>query len=349
MIHVEKGALGTFLANDLVARNISFNIVDSVDEVADEKSEIVLRRKHDNYCHPCPATKIYRCCNYYTTDVMEGCPFDCSYCILQAYLPHKRIEVTADTDSVIMSIKKLISEGAKRRLGTGELSDSLALDNIFPFSKLIVPIINAQENIQFEFKTKSANIGNLLELNPRNVVVSWSLNPQSIADIEEIGTASIKDRLQAAKKCAEAGYRLAFHFDPVIYTENYQKLYGELLAELFNAIPERSVEYISISTFRAPALLIDKMRERKALSALLKGDMVSGLDSKMRYFKPLRYEMLEFMTSQICRHWKNIFVYYCMESSAIWKGLLGRDPGEREEFETLFPYIKGGYNETSSG
>ncbi|MDR2884048.1 MAG: DNA photolyase [Deferribacteraceae bacterium] len=338
MIHVERSALDSLLTKGL---NVPFNIVDSVDEVPDRKSEIVLRQKHDNYCHPCPGTKIYRCCNYHTTDVMEGCPFDCSYCILQAYLPHKRIEVTADTDSVVRSIEEVVAAGTKRRLGTGELSDSLALDNIFPFTKIITPIINKQEHIQFEFKTKSANIANLLNLNPKNIVVSWSLNPQPISDIEESGTARIADRLAAAKICAEAGYRLAFHFDPVIYTENYQKLYGDLLNELFNTVPESAVEYISISTFRAPAPLMDKMRERDSVSKLLKGDMVLGLDSKFRYFKPLRFEILEFMTTQIYRHWENIFVYYCMEDRAIWKRLFGFDPGERTEFESLFPHIKG--------
>jgi len=338
MIHVERGALDSFWAKELIRRGIEFKVVDDVGEVPDKKGEIFLRFKRDNYCRPCPGTKIYRCCDYYTTDVMEGCPFDCSYCILQVYLPHKRIEVSADTAAVELSIRSLIKQGKKRRLGTGELSDSLALDNIFPFTKVITPLVNDQDCVQFEFKTKSANIDNLLNINPRNIVVAWSLNPQSLADTEENGTADIKDRLLAAKTCADAGYRLAFHFDPVIYTNDYKDEYGSLFDKLFNAIPEKSVEYISISTFRGPTALLDKMRERHTVSDLLKGDMILGLDGKYRYFKPLRIEMLKFMTAQVYRHWENIFVYYCMEDQSIWRKIMGNDPGSRESFESLFPY-----------
>jgi spore photoproduct lyase len=272
---------------------------------------------------------------------MEGCPFDCSYCILQAYLPHKNIQVSSNTDAITTAINTLIHEGEKRRLGTGELSDSLALDNIFPFSRLITPLINKQDVIQFEFKTKSANIANLLDLNPKNIVVSWSLNPPEIAMTEEHGAAPIHKRLEAAKLCADAGYRIGFHFDPLIAYEGWQKGYGELLATLFNTVPESSVEYISISTFRTTAALMDRMRERPEPSRLLRGDMIAGLDGKQRYFKALRAELLGYVTNELYRHWRSVFVYYCMEHESLWKNLLGFDPGEREEMEELFPYRRG--------
>ncbi len=338
MIYAERTALGSPLVKELELAGQAFTVVESADEVPDSKSEIVVVQKHENYCHPCPGTKIYRCCNYYTTDVMEGCPFDCSYCILQAYLGHRNIRVSGDTQRITDSVRALIKEGIPRRLGTGELSDSLALDGLFPFTRLLTPIVNSQDVIQFEFKTKSANISNLLNLNPRNIVVSWSLNPQHIIDAEERGAAGLVDRLEAARACAEAGYRVAFHFDPVICRDGSAEDYIRLICQLTEAVPASAVEYVSISTFRAPPLLIDRMRERKERSVILQGDLSPALDGKFRYFMPLRREILNNMTGLFRRLWPDVFVYYCMEHALVWERNMGRDPGGREEFERLFPW-----------
>ena len=267
---------------------------------------------------------------------MEGCPYDCTYCILQAYLGHRNIIVSADTDSIINDIKELAAQGVKRRLGTGELSDSLALDKLFPFTQIISPVINKQDVIQFEFKTKSANIENLLNLNPKNIIVSWSLNPQSVVDANEPGAVPVAGRLKAAQTCADAGYKVAFHFDPIIY--GYEEEYEALFETLTNSIDERAVEYISLSTFRGPAKLIDKMRERKDFPEMLRHDMIRGLDGKSRYFKPLRREMIRHALQTLKKGWPSVFIYLCMEHANIWQDLFGFDPGEREELEKLFPY-----------
>ncbi len=342
MIHVERAALGSILADHLEKENIAFSVADDISAIPDEKNEIILIKKRDLYAHPCPGTKIYRCCNYHTSDVMEGCPFDCSYCILQAYLGHKNILVSSDTDRIANDIRSMSAAGVRHRLGTGELSDSLALDNIFPFTKIIIPLINGQDTVQFEFKTKSANIKNLLNMNPHNIVVAWSLNPDAVASAEEHGAAPVQARIEAARICAEAGYRIAFHFDPLVWHDGWQSNYNALLENLFNSIPQQSVEYISVSTFRTTTDLMDRMRARSTPSALLKSDMITGLDGKLRYYKALRVELLKNITLQFDRYWPDVFVYYCMEHSSIWETLKGFDPGGREEFERLFPHNRRG-------
>jgi len=109
-------------------------------------------------------------------------------------------------------------------LGTGELSDSLALDHILKLSDFIIPVINSLEHIQFEFKTKSTNINNLLNHNPKNIVISFSLNPENLAVKEELFAANPLSRIKAAQLLAAYGYRLAFHFDPLIYSDNFEKI-----------------------------------------------------------------------------------------------------------------------------
>ena len=335
MIYVEKSAENLSLTQ-IVAKEHNIHIIDNSQQVEDKKSNIIISSHKDNFVHRCPATNIYRCCNYHVVDIMQGCPFDCAYCILQLYLPHKYIKVTGNTDLWLEDMKKATAH-EKRRIGSGELSDSLAMDKTIPLSKIIVPYVNNLENILFEFKTKSDVIDNLLNLNPKNVMVSWSLNPAEIIEKEEPLTATLKRRLQAAKTISEYGYKVGFHFDPLIMVDKFEELYGSLIEELTSTIKEESVEYISISTFRCPSDLMNIIRERKSPSILTKGDFIKGIDGKTRYFKAERIKMIGFVTEKLKKEWKNVFIYYCMEHDSIWTKLLNYDPGEREDFEKHFP------------
>lgn len=339
MIYIEKSAENLPLALK-VAKENEVVLVDDGFVPEDIKRNILISSSRNNYVHRCPATKIYRCCNYYVTDAAEGCPFDCSYCILQSYLNHSYIKVYGDTDAIVTEIRELASKGERVRLGTGELSDSLALDNILGLSEILVPVINEYDNVQFELKTKSANISKLFNLNPKNIVVSWSLNPEHVIKREEHGAASLKARLNAAKELSAYGYKVSFHFDPVIYYEGFEKDYDELIELLAAHVNESDVQFISVSTFRFIPELLSSVREKFGGSMLLKGDYTKGLDGKMRYFKPLRAHMLRSVTGSIRKRWKNAFMYFCMEHSSLWEKLMGYDPGEREELESLFPFIR---------
>ncbi|WP_022852081.1 SPL family radical SAM protein [Limisalsivibrio acetivorans] len=337
MIYVEKTALGTELTERLEREGRQMQVVEPGFIPEDDKKNILITSSANNFVHKCPATSIYRCCGYFVTDAVEGCPFDCSYCILQAYLNHSWIKVYSDLSRMESEIRTLAAEG-RRRLGTGELADSLALDGVLGLSEFFVPIVNSLDNIQFELKTKSVQVSRLYNLNPRNVVLSWSLNPSYIAEREEHGAAPVSERIKTAAQMAECGYRLAFHFDPLIMYPGWEEGYRSLIEELTDSIDPAVVEYISISTFRFMPDLAGIVREKHPESLLMRGDFVNGLDGKMRYFKPLRTKMIKMVTEALQSRWKDVFIYYCMEHSTVWEQNFGFDPGERDELEGLFPF-----------
>ena len=334
-IYLNKNAEGSIPAIN-AAKNHDLIPVDDVSEVPDDKNCVYIAEEHNTFVHRCPATKIYRCCNYYVTDISEGCPFDCTYCILQAYLNHEYIKVYSGFERVRDEILNMPKDDFYR-IGTGELTDSLAIDHIFNFTGYISKFVNQSDNILFEFKTKSANVKNLLNCNPKNIMVSWSLNPQKIMEKEEHGTARIKDRLAAAKECAAAGFGIGFHFDPLIYYDGFEKGYAEVIRRMTESVPESSVKYISVSTFRFIPELLDIVRQKFDRSLLLESEYVRSLDGKMRYFKTRRFYMLDFFVKEVRKYWKDAFIYFCMEHDTVWKRIFGFDPGEREEFEQHFP------------
>ena len=72
-----------------------------------------------------------------------------------------------------------IARGRSFRVGTGELADSLAFDSLTGISRDLVDFFAARENLTLELKTKTDEIENLLDVDPRGrVLVSWTLSPE---------------------------------------------------------------------------------------------------------------------------------------------------------------------------
>ena len=166
----------------------------------------------------CPGTANHICCGYKIINVMTNCPMDCSYCILQGYLNNPCVTVYPDYVRIFQEIEEIIVGQPRRfyRFGTGELGDSLALDDMIGFAAAAVPFFAAKRNAILELKTKSANIEHLLSLaHHGKTVISWSLNTPRVIEEEEHLTATLNERLAAARRCAEAGYPVGFHFDPL--------------------------------------------------------------------------------------------------------------------------------------
>ena len=61
---------------------------------------------------------------------------DCSYCILQAYFNQPFIRLFVNTEEIFLKLKTFVDTHPEEiiRLGTGEFTDSLALDHLTGFS-----------------------------------------------------------------------------------------------------------------------------------------------------------------------------------------------------------------------
>jgi spore photoproduct lyase len=218
------------------------------------------------------------------------------------------------------------------RIGTGEMTDSLALDPYIGFSREIVPFFAEQPNTLLELKTKSDCIDDLLSIDPKDrVVVAWSMNPQPVIELHEQGTASVDERLAAARRCQEAGYRLGFHFDPMIEYPGWEKDYEDTLARLFAAIDWRRIAWLSMGVLRMTPALKRTMRERFPLTSLATGEQVLCPDGKFRYFQPLRVAMYRKMLAWMRRAAPTAKVYLCMESREVWQQVFGYAPGCEKE------------------
>lgn len=76
----------------------------------------------------------------------------------------------------------LTTESSPEILNSGEIADSLMFENgEAPLSKEIIPLFQRQKKHKVLLVTKSTNIKNLMDLNPQQVIVSFSLNADLVA------------------------------------------------------------------------------------------------------------------------------------------------------------------------
>ena len=292
------------------------------------------------------------CCAYRVLNVVENCPLDCSYCILQGYLDNPLVVLNANLDDLAEELRRACSpeatgntgglpalrgQGRLLRIGTGELGDSLALDRLTGLSLDLMRIVEPFDDVVLEFKTKTVEIENLLARPaPPNVVVSWSLNTPGHIAREEIGAPPLADRLAAAQRCQEHGYRLGFHFDPLIHSPTWEEDYRAVVEALFDHVDAARVVWISLGALRFPPALKPAIERRFPRSAIACGELVPSWDGKLRYFRPIRAGMYRQMAGWIAARGPGVAVYLCMESPEVWEDVFGEPPrGVAEVAERL--------------
>ncbi len=302
----------------------------SPNPLGEGKKRLLLTRHKGEFLKKCPGTEGSVCCNYFVINFASNCPMDCSYCYLQDYLAHNAaLKVFGNIEDLLGEARELFSRqrGFFFRVGTGEITDSLALDSYVGFSELLVPFFAEQPNAFLELKTKSNCVDRLLRLNPKEkVVVSWSMNPPRIIEQEEHLTATFEERLAAAYDCQQAGYKLGFHLDPIIEYEGWNEDYRNMIERIFAVLDDRRIAWISMGVLRNTPNLKRIMRGRFPHSQILTGEQILCPDGKLRYFHPLRVNMYRQMLQWIREVSPTVFVYLCMESREVWEQVFGFAP-----------------------
>jgi spore photoproduct lyase len=280
----------------------------------------IVREKFDHF-KPCPCSPGVVSCGYHNANLGFGCPFECTYCFLQNYTNAPGIVLPADLDDFFDAFKGYRSD---IRLGSGETTDSLVYDDLTGFSARIVEFFRPYPQSTFEFKTKSDNIQGLLSVKAAsNIVVGWSLNPQEIINSEEHFTASLDKRLEAARRCVAHGYRVAFHFDPVIYFKGWEALYEDVVARLFKAVPAESMAWISVGALRMTRQQKKIIENRFPRNTILDAELLTAEDGKLRYSRDVRVDIYTKMLSWIrSRASGATKIYLCMEMEGLWSNII---------------------------
>ena len=282
----------------------------------------------------CPvASEKTRCCNLYTLDAVKNCGFDCSYCSIQSFYTDGKIYLHKNLKDKLNKLE--LDPDKIYHIGTGQSSDSLMwgnkdgiLDDIFQFA-------DKNRNVVLELKTKSNAIGYFRNHKiPSNVIVTWSLNTDVIVEAEEHHTATLKERLEAARAIADMGILVGFHFHPIVEYEGWEKDYHSIIDFIQkNFIPEE-VALISLGTLTFIRPVIKQLRKRKLESKILQMPLADA-EGKFSYPIEIKKQIFSSVYNRFSDKWQTmVYFYMCMEEKSLWKDVFNREYKTNDEFET---------------
>lgn len=196
----------------------------------------LVRPRKSSFIRPFDGPAAGLVCNrFYQFILSNGCPFDCRYCYLRLTLGRNKGPVlfTNRWAEVERQLEK-IPAGV---FSTGELADSLAVPP--PLLKPALEYFRRQRDKFLFLTTKSSNIKVLLEMRPTpQVWISFSLNAVKTWELFERNTPHPEERLAAARRLKEAGWRVRVRIDPVI-PEVGLGHYREIARQVSALAPER--------------------------------------------------------------------------------------------------------------
>jgi spore photoproduct lyase len=341
-VWIERSEVETPLARTVLSRigSVAVRVADDVSgaDLADfrtGKRRLVLQRQRGAFVRACPAgTAGLVCCNYLVLNFASNCPLDCSYCFLQEYVANNpAVKAYTNVRDALDEIHAVLRAHPERtfRIGTGELADSLALDPLTGLSAQLIPFFATQPNAVLELKTKTDDVGELLAFDPRErVVVSWSVNAPAIMAGEEHGTARLAERLAAAVRVQRAGYRLGFHFDPLVEHDGWEAGYRDTVERVFAAVDASRVAWVSLGSLRLTPRLAAAIRARGHGARVLAGELVPSGDGKARVWFGLRRRMYQTVIGAVRAAAPAVPLYLCMESPAMWTRVMGEAPADRD-------------------
>ncbi len=308
----------------------------SPDPVSLAKTILYITRNKGAVVRPCPGTSHYTCCDYTILHTGTFCTMDCSYCILQAYFHPPVLQYFAGLDTFGKELDHTFAQNRIYRIGTGEYTDSLIWEPVSQSPRFLVEKFARQTNSLLELKTKTINVSSLLDLDHnQKTVLSWSVNTPEVINTQERGTASLNARLKTARRCESKGFHLAFHFDPMVVYPGCEDAYLKVVDDIFAHVSADHIVWISMGSFRFMPRLKPIVEQRFPKSVICYGEFITGLDNKMRYFKPLRIGLYQKVIERIRQHDPSVLVYFCMEDREVWEACMGYYPGKDGELGHL--------------
>ncbi len=192
--------------------------------------------------------------NFYFSHMLN-CIYDCRYCFLQGMLRSAHFVLFVNYEDFALDLDNTLSLHADEDcyFFSGYDCDSLALEGLSGFARFFLPFFAERPRAVLELRTKSVQIESLLAHPPLpNVVVAWSVSPDPIQRALEHKTPTLERRLAAAKKLQDAGWPIGLRFDPLIYSQDAQEEFAQLLDATSAALDFDRLHSVSLGVFRLP-------------------------------------------------------------------------------------------------
>ncbi|EIT86657.1 spore photoproduct lyase [Fictibacillus macauensis ZFHKF-1] len=177
----------------------------------------------------------------YAIPLATGCMGHCHYCYLQTTMGSKPyIRTYVNVEEILDQAAQYMKERAPQmtRFEAACTSDIVGIDHLTHSLKRAIEYFGQTPHGMLRFVTKFHHVDHLLDAKHEGRTrFRFSVNADYVIKHFEPGTSSLQERIDAAKKVAEAGYPLGFIIAPIYLHEGWQEGYSHLFEKLDQSLP----------------------------------------------------------------------------------------------------------------
>lgn len=253
---------------------------------------------------------------------VRGCLFKCQYCYFENIL-----NVCLNIEEFMIHLHWLKREQMEQSLYKWDNgSDILALEPEYGASRLMTEFFGQQDLAHLMHYTKSDNVDCLIgaEHNGQSIMC-WTLSCDTGSRVIEPETAPLPQRVAAARRCQEDGYRVRFRFSPIFPVPDWEDEYRAALELVFDQTEPDVISLLTLS--RLPdADMVERVFDTKTIEPrFLEAIYDARDDMHGKVYGPLphelRAEMYRFMLAEIRRLSPDTPVSICLEAPDMWEEL----------------------------
>ncbi len=242
-----------------------------------------------------------------------NCIFDCEYCYLKGMYPSANIVFFVNIEDTFEEIKEKLSRHPVY-VSVSYNTDLIAMEQIFGVVKQWEKFVKANDNLTVEVRTKCANIHEWDNLDPdKNMIYAFTISPAEVINKYEKKTPAFEQRLKCIKELLDRGFQIRLCYDPMIYCDEWEKAYSDMLKEISDAIDLNRILDFSIGSFRISQDYMKNMRRLNPDSAVA-WFPYENINGVYQYPEKIKESMQDFLLKELLK-------YVPMEKIFCWEGV----------------------------
>jgi len=248
-----------------------------------------------------------------------GCLHKCYYCD-KGYL----MNIMLDLEDFSTHLEAFLARTPEQKLFRHDvLSDPICLEPEYGASRILNEVFSKTKDQHLLYYTKSDNVDHLLDLPKEHCIFYSTLSTETVCREIEKGTPGMAERIEAIRKCKDAGYLVRVGFSPIIPIRGWREEASACIEKLFSAVtPEliRLTPLIMMNAAETEIVIGESLLDPICLEAMR--DAAPELDDADMFSKPfpthIRKEIFLHYIKEIKKNSSDTLITLCAEKKIVW-------------------------------
>ncbi|MFC1712412.1 spore photoproduct lyase family protein [Candidatus Poribacteria bacterium] len=253
---------------------------------------------------------------------IDGCLHRCLYCSSSA---NQYVTLAMNLEEFVEEkLDKIVKDNPWQKVFRyqTQVSDALCFEPEYGAGEVFTNYFAGLDDRYLIFHTSSANVDHLLDLDHKgHTIVLWSLTSDTVSKEIEVCSGTTEERIEAARKCQDAGYTVRFKFKPIVPVKNWREECADMIEKLF-AATDPDVLSLCVMMWMTPEefdkLFDPSMFDPKYVKAV--HDSADEMRSRPcgPFPDEVRTEIYSFFIDEIRKHNSSVPVSLSTETKELW-------------------------------